>query len=462
MFVNRTEELDTLEREYERETASLTIIYGRRRVGKTALITEFLRGKPESLYFLATEEPEKMNLKAFRQQVAEYTGNELLAKSEADWILTFSQLAGYHPEKRKIIVIDEFQYIGRSNAAFPSVMQKAWDSVLKDANVMLILCGSLIVSMHRQTLDYDSPLYGRRTAQIRLKQVPFRFYHEFFEDKTERELVRLYAVTGGVPKYINSFRDTGNIFRGIQNHILNPQSYLYEEPYFLLQGEVNEVGSYFSILRAMAMNNHKLAEISSFLGVKQTSLSKYLRILTDLDIIDREVPVTDLNPEKSKNGLYYIRDNYLAFWFRFVYPYRAFLEKGETEFVMKKLHEGFVQNYVSFVYEDICREKMWTLAATGELPFVPMRIGRYWGSACGETDIVAFTPGEPGLMIGECKFGTGEKGLKTLHELQAKAPALSRLTGTKAEEADYVIFSSGGYTKALLEEAERNKHVRLF
>lgn len=204
-FVNRAKKLDTLEKQYHSDESSLVIVYGRRRVGKTALITEFLKRHSDSLYFLAAEESEMQNLNYFKTQVAEFTGNELLKTATVDWVTIFKTLVEYKTETKKIIVLDEFQYIGQSNSAFPSVMQKIWNALLKDADVMLILCGSLVALMKSQILDCSSPLYSRRTARIKLKQIPFSHYHEFFEGRENNELLPFYAVTGGVPKYIETF-----------------------------------------------------------------------------------------------------------------------------------------------------------------------------------------------------------------------------------------------------------------
>ena len=310
-FINRIQEMKTLEEQYNMSSSSMVILYGRRRVGKTSLISEFLKKHNDNIYFLATEESEALNLKAFREQVSEYIGNELLKSASVDWLTVFKLLAEYRTQTKKVIVIDEFQYIGEDNNAFPSIMQKVWDTLLKDANVMLILCGSLITLMKRQTLDYGSPLYGRRTAQIKLKQIPFNYYGEFMNGKSNNELLPFYAVTGGVPKYIESFLGVVDLYDGIENRILNTQSYLYEEPYFLLQKEVSEIGSYFSLIKAIAMGNRKLSEIAATIEVKQTSLTKYLKTLIDLDLIEREVPITEPNPEKSKSGLYRIKDNFM-------------------------------------------------------------------------------------------------------------------------------------------------------
>lgn len=195
-------------------------------------------------------------------------------------------------DRKPVIVMDEFQYIGKSNPAFPSIFQRIWEEILKTRSVMVILCGSLISMMESQTLAYSSPLYGRRTAQIRLTQIPFSYYHDFFPNKSRRELIDFYAITGGVPKYIELFSETEDIYSAIQKNVLNRSGYLYDEPHFLLQQEVSEVGSYFSIIRAIAMGNSKLSAIASVLEVPATSLTKYLKTLIDLDILEREVPIT--------------------------------------------------------------------------------------------------------------------------------------------------------------------------
>ncbi len=458
-FINRIQEMKTLEEQYNMPSSSMVILYGRRRVGKTSLICEFLRKHSDNIYFLATEESEAINLKSFKEQVAEYTGNELLKSANVDWLTVFKLLTEHKTQTKKVIVIDEFQYIGEDNNAFPSIMQKVWDTLLKDANIMLILCGSLITLMKRQTLDYVSPLYGRRTAQIKLKQIPFNYYGEFMEGKSINELLPFYAVTGGVPKYIESFLGVEDLYDGIQNRILNPQSYLYEEPYFLLQKEVSEIGSYFSLIKAIAMGNRKLSEIAANIEVKQTSLTKYLKTLIDLDLIEREVPVTESNPEKSKSGLYKIKDNFIAFWFKFVYPYRAYLEKGETQFVLSQIKKGFIQNYASYVYEDVCRERMWELSANDFWNFHFDRVGRYWGSKADETDIVAIDSIGKNLVLGECKYSMSEKGLSVLHGLQERAKSLQVLTG--AENVEYIIFNTAGFSQGLKDEAEKNPSVKL-
>ena len=333
MFVNRERELEFLEEEYKTERASFVVIYGRRRVGKTTLIKEFISDKP-SVFFLATQETEKQNLKTLKDLIANFTQNDLLKKTSGfSWDTLFTEFTRFKPAIKKVLVIDEFQYLGMTKRGFPSIFQKIWDEQLHNQNVMIIICGSIISMMKSQTLEYTSPLYGRRTGQINLGQIDFSHYHQFFK-RDKQDLIDYYSVTGGVPRYIEELKDEEDIYSGIQRKILSRESYLFEEPVFLLEKELKEVGSYFSILKAIAQGNHKLSRISSRIEVNQTSLSPYLATLIEMDILRRRVPVTETNPGKSKKGLYYIKDNFLAFWFRYCFPYQSYLEIGNTDYVL--------------------------------------------------------------------------------------------------------------------------------
>ena len=458
-FVDREQEMATLQSEYERDGSALVVLYGRRRVGKTTLISEFIKNK-KALFFLASEESESQNRLAFQEKAADFLNSNLLKNVEVkSWDVLFRAIMDSHFDSKPVIVLDEFQYLGKSNPAFPSVFQRIWEEILKDRQVMVILCGSLISMMQSQTLAYDSPLYGRRTAQIRLKQIPFACYHEFFPEKSRKELIEMYAVTGGVPKYIELFSQSKDIYSAIEKCVLNRSGYLYDEPYFLLQQEVSEVGSYFSIIKAIAAGNTKLSSIAGVLEVKSTSLTKYLKTLIDLDILEREVPVTEDSPEKSKKGLYKIKDNYLRFWFAFVYPNMSFIESGHGRIVMDKIRKSLVRNHIAFVYEDICRERMWEINAEGVWPFYFSKLGRYWDSK-EEIDIAAIDPDGKNLILGECKYWQEPVGVSVLRELEAKAKTVS--WEKEKRKTWFVLFSVNGFTEDLRAEAAARTDLRLY
>lgn len=456
-FIDRKTEMQTLEREYAREGSSLVILYGRRRIGKSTLISEFIKGK-KALFFLASEENETQNRIAFQQKAAEFTQNMLLANSRiADWDTIFRAISDTDFEEKPILVIDEFQYLGKANPAFPSVFQRIWDEQLMQRNVMVILCGSLISMMSSQTLSYSSPLYGRRTAQIRLQQIPFRYYGAFFPQKNRKEQIEYYAVTGGVPKYIELFSGTGDIYQAISECILNRTSFLYEEPQFLLQQEVSEIGTYFSIIRAIAAGNTKLSAIAAVLEIKATGLSKYLSVLIDLDILERETPVTEENPEKSKKGLYKIRDNYLRFWFLFVYPNRSYIESDNSDLLLDKIKREFAERQAAFVYEDICRNRIWALSAEGKWNFMLEKVGRWWNQH-EEIDIVALGEGK-NIIFGECKYRNQPVDTDVFYHLKEKTSAVMWNNQTRTEW--YILFSLNGFTQEMQKLASERGDIIL-
>lgn len=457
-FVDREQEMETLQSEYERDGSALVVLYGRRRVGKTTLISEFIKDK-NALFFLASEEAEAQNRSEFKEKVAEFINSDLLRSADIkSWDVLFKSIMDTPFESKPVIVLDEFQYLGKANPAFPSIFQRIWEEVLKDRSVMVILCGSLISMMESQTLAYGSPLYGRRTAQIRLKQIPFSYYHEFFPGKSRRELIEMYAVTGGVPKYIELFSESKDIYSAIQKCVLNRSGYLYDEPHFLLQQEVTEIGSYFSIIKAIAAGNSKLSAISAVLEIKATSLTKYLKTLIDLDILEREVPITEDNPEKSKKGLYKIKDNYLRFWFAFVYPNMSFIESGHSRVVMNKIKKSLVPNHIAYVYEDVCKERMWELNADDTWPFNFTKLGRYW-DARTEIDVVALDPEGKNLILGECKYWKEPVGVSVLRELEAKTSSVAWERNNR--KVWYVLFSASGFSDELVELAKDRADVLL-
>lgn len=372
-FIGRKNELHTLNTEYNRNS-SFVVIYGRRRVGKTTLIKEFLKNK-SAFYYLATEELESQSMKRLANVIARTTKNTLLQKIEfTDWLDLFQLIADYKPEEKKVLVIDEFPYLVRTNSAFPSILQNAWDEFLKDSNVMLILSGSLIGMMQKHVLSYDSPLYGRRTAQMRLTPLPFTSIYET-QNLPFEQAVEQFALTGGVLKYLEFFEDGRPLEEQLKDAVFSKNGFLYEEPNFLLKSEFLTAVNYFSIIKTIAGGNHKLGKIASALGQESSSLTPYLSTLSDLGFIEKRTPITEKNPEKSRKGLYFIADNFLRFWFCYVYPYKGELELDNMQIVLDEIHKDFKEKFVAFAYEDICKDVFAKLCSNNAISFVPSRIG---------------------------------------------------------------------------------------
>ncbi|HJJ28842.1 MAG TPA: ATP-binding protein [Methanocorpusculum sp.] len=459
-FIGREKDLQNLEDNYHLDHG-FVVLYGRRRVGKTTLIQKFIEDK-SALYFFATEETEAENRKNFADSLAAFTGHEYLRSAAfPDWESLFRIFAEYAADSKKILVIDEFQNLASVNPAFASVFQKIWDGILSNYPVMVILCGSYIRMMTEHTLSAASPLFGRRTGQILLKPLTFYEYLKYFSGrKSFDEIVTLYALTGGVPKYLEFFDNRESIWANLKKHVLNPGGYLYEEPVFLLQKEVSETITYFSILKAVSLGNRKLSDLASVLEMKANSLSPYLKNLEELRLLERRVPVTELYPEKSRRGLYYITDSFMLFWFMFVYPNRGELERGLYEGVLEKIRAGFVQRFLAFVYEDIAKEIFVHLCDEGAISFSPVKAGSYWSK---ETEIDIAALDENGrIFAGECKYHAGSKktGARVYAELVEKCRA-----EFGGREVICGLFSNSGFDEDVLKNADgvfvsKNKVVK--
>jgi AAA+ ATPase superfamily predicted ATPase len=446
MFVNREKELKLLNDEYNSSSFKFSIIYGRRRVGKTTLIKKYIENK-DSIYLLVTYESLNIVLDRLKEFVADFYDDDFLRDIE---VKSFEQLFQYiakqNFEKKLIIIIDEFQYLSKLDSSIVSQFQYIVDEILKDKNIHLILCGSIISMMYEQTLSYSSPLYGRRTSAIKLEALKFEYLSKFFKDKSQNELIELYSVLYGVPKYIEMFKDCEYIYDSINKNIIDKNSYLYDEPKFILQNEVNEPINYFTILEVIANGEHKIGNIAGKLNKNVQNITSFIAKLIELDIIYKDVPITEEQPHKSKKGLYFIKDNFFRFWFMYVLPNKSQLEIDNREVVLKKIEKSFSE-YVSKTYEDICIE--YTLKN-----YDIQKCGRWWNKS-EEIDVVGVSEGY--LVVGECKYSNKKVGIDILKKLKIK----SALIDTKKPIGKYLLFSKSGFTGELINIAENNESIDL-
>lgn len=338
-FIDREDELKILEDAYVKGGASLFIIYGRRRIGKTELINKFIGER--GVYFLATTEGDRGNIRSFQAVISSFLGNDsFLNVHFDDWLSLFSLLTSSSSfqerslEAKIIIAIDEFPYLIEANRSIPSVFQKIYDTILKPLNVMLILSGSSISIMENDVLSYRSPLYGRRSGQLQLKPLKFRYLAEFADFDFEG-LCNTYFVFGGVPEYLLKIDPDLDFWQNIAKNMLSKGASLYEEAEFLLRTEFREPRNYMVILRSISHGNHTLGEICNYSGLDKSMVSKYLDVMMSLGLITPEKPFGA--NETFKRRLYCITDQYLKFWFRYVLPHRSEIERSHMEDVLKSI-----------------------------------------------------------------------------------------------------------------------------
>lgn len=424
-FVDRANELRLLEDTYKQNISSLIIIYGRRRIGKTELIKQFINDK-KHIYFLADTRTDRDNIKEMQRAISSHIQNPLFEKVEfTDWIELFREFEKLLKE-RVIIVIDEFPYLIESNKAIPSIFQKIWDLILSEKEVCLVLLGSSISMMENYTLDYRAPLYGRRTAQLQLQPLKFKYLGKFLPYQAE-ELVKVYGITDGIPLYILKFDQGLNFGENLRENIFRVGKFLYQEAEILLKEELRETARYFAILKAIAYGKHGFGEIVNFTKLDKGIISKYLDNLSILRLIRKEYPVTQ--KKEVRNARYVFNDNYLNFWFRYAYPYKSLIEEGRTERLFDFIEEDF-NSYLGFVFEKICREFLWEQ----ELPFAFTKLGRWWHRD-KEIDLVALNEETKEIAFFEVKWSNLKLGeaRRILLELKEKSKYVDWNKGERVE-----------------------------
>ncbi len=402
-FINRGSELDFLEKQYKKPTASLIPIYGRRRVGKSRLITEFVKDK-EHVYHLAAQESKQEQVKNFKNTIAKKLEDEYLQRAKiSDWKDLFAYLKNNPPKEKLIIAIDEVTFIIKRNKAFPSYLQKFWDTYLKETDTTLILCGSLVGMMKESILNYSSPLYGRRSGQIHLKQLKPMHLNERINNL--EKTIRFYSIFGGIPKYYEVI-DLDKTFQEVVDYTLQPENLFFEEGTFLLGQEFKELGNYNSILKSISRGNTELSNIANDIGMKSRPLSNYLDKLFTLGFVKREKPVT--NTQKRYRGYrYYLNDNFMDYWFKFIFPNRNYIE--ERTFEYKDIEEK-LELFISKKFEDICRDTLYKKYN---------KVGRWWYKN-SEIDIVALNENTDEIMFGECKWSDNVNAKALYRDLKTK------------------------------------------
>jgi len=445
-FINRKEELEYLEKKWAKKAPQLVILYGKRRVGKTEIIKHFIGGK-NAIYFLADKRPEREQLKVIARELGEHFNDDfLVTKGFSDWYEMFKYIQS-KKDKHLIMVIDEFPYLAENNKAISSIFQKGWDEYLKSISVFLILCGSSIGMMELETLAQKSPLYGRRTGQLMIK--PFSFFNAwgFFPQKKFEEFLRIYSIVGGVPTYLLQIDPKRSMEKDILDNVFNRDSFLYREIDFILREEIREPRNYLSILRAIALNRRRFSEIINETGLQKNVIHKYLHVLEDLYFIEKEMPVTEKNPVKSKKGLYRLQDQFFKFWFTYIYPYKSELELGNYKPAISKWKKSF-EILVAENYETISME---ILRKYQDKFFSFQRVGRWWEKN-EEIDLVALNEEENKILFGEVKWSNKPVGVNIYEDLKKKAQRVE--WGRRTREEYFCLFSKSGFTPNMLKVAK--------
>lgn len=457
-FIGREKELLDLNEASKSERFEFAAIYGRRRVGKSSLINKFLNDQSNKVIrFTGIEHNNYLNLKYFSAAVFSIfpQGRKYIEVFD-DWDRAFKYIYDQIGNEKLTIFIDEFPYIASDSKSITSILQIIIDDLfINNANIMLILCGSSMSFMEEQVLGHKSPLYGRTTMKMKIK--PFSFFksNEMFIDRSKLDKMILYGIHGGVPHYMALLNGKSDTNEAIISNIFNKSGSLYDEPINLLRQELSKPTTYYSIIESIASGSTKLNEIEQKSKIDSKKISTYIDKLQKLGLVEKENPFGN---KKNRRGIYRLKDNLFRFWFKYVTPNQTNIENdmGDQVYLNDVLPD--LNNYLSYVFEDVSVQYLQLLNKENKLPFTYQDIGRWWGNNNEskkeeEIDIIAANKDE--AIFGECKWKNKKINLFTIKDLIRK----SKMFGFKKKY--YYFFSKSGYTEAALEFDKITSNVKL-
>lgn len=454
-FIGRARELQELNRILGQRGAQFIVVYGRRRVGKTTLLLNWAEqsGRPFIYWVANRDTPAQVRL-GFTRAIWRWAHPESQAVPRFDtWEDAFETTAQLIGDQPVILILDEFSYASESDPSLASHLQAAWDHLFKNSNIVIVLSGSHI-GMMIELMRYQAPLYGRFTSQLPVDPLPFSALHTFLPRYTAAERVAVYAVTGGVPAYLERFDGRRSLTENIRELFMQRTSIFRTEP-FVLIGDVirRETQTYEAVIKSIAGGNKTPQEIGEALGVSSSYLSPYLKQLEELHLIRRRIPAT-IPPERresTKTSRYHLIDPYLRFYFRFIAPNAELVEQELSQVLWERISDQFRAFVGATAFEDLCQEWLLIKARNKKLPMIPEIVGSHW-AANAQVDVVAVNWHDQAILLGECKWGVDAVARPVIRELIDKAP---KIVPGEGWQVFYAYFSRAGFTDAARQEAQQ-------
>ncbi len=454
MFIGRERELTSLNQLYTSDKFEFIVIYGRRRVGKTALITQFISDK-KAVYFMGVESNAKQNLENFSKNIMEFGTGIQADTAFSSFQAALEYVFKLAEKERLILVIDEYPYVARSSRSLASTLQLLIDQYKDRSKLMLILCGSSMSYMEDHVLAYKAPLYGRRTAQMKILPFDFADTCRYFKKFPGEAKAMIYGIVGGTPQYLLQMDERLGIEDNIRNTFLNPASSLFEEPENLLKQEVREPALYNAIMTAIATGASRMAEISAKVGENTSVCATYLKNLTALGLVQKETPYGE---KASRRSIYTLADNMFRFWYRFVPANNSIISRGASDLAYKRI-EPYLSDYMGKVFEEICKQYLWKLLLDGEASVEFQELGRWWGtdpSTHSQTEIdIMGEQDKDTALFGECKW-TNEKVDAGVLETLVRRSGMFHYS-----RVQLYLFAKNGFTKRCMEAASKMGNVSL-
>lgn len=451
MFIGRERELASLKEFYEKDGIGMTVIYGRRRIGKSTLITEFLKNK-KNIFYTATKVGKNRNLELFSKQVLELLmpGVEDISFNTIEAVFDFiNKNIG---DDKVVLAIDELPYWAEKDEALLSVLQKYIDTVWQDKNLKIILCGSALSFMENKVLSEKSPLFGRRDSQIKLEAFDYLDAAKFVPGYSNEDKAICYGITGGVAKYLAMIDTTKNLDENIVRLFFRKDGYLYDETRNLLTQEFTDITIVNNIVEQIASGVNTLNVIAGKIGEREQTVLYSLEKLMNVGLIEKKKCITD---EKNKKKTQYVLKDYMfKFWYEFIPKATSVIEMGQGEIYYQKAVKPYLHSFMGAVFEEMCRYYTLKQGITGEYGCFVTSVGTWWGvenfidknsnikMQSADIDVVALSEIDKKAVIGECKFKS-EKIDKGIYETLIRR---GKLITAKYKVSKYIFFSLSGYT----------------
>lgn len=458
-FIGRKKELKKLETLYATEGFQMSIIYGRRRIGKSTLITEFIRDK-NAIYYMATKVGPERNVELLGEEVLRILSPTVKNISFKNLESLLHYIGETVQSEKLILVIDELPYWAEKDESILSIFQKFADFEWAEKNILLILCGSSLSFMEERVLSEKSPLFGRRTSQIKLEAFDYLESAEFVPEYSNEDKALCYGITGGVAKYLSLIDSTKSIHENIVEQFFEKTGYLYDETRNLLTQEFNDISLVNNIIEQIASGETSLNIIASKVREKDSTVLYSLNKLISVGLVEKRVCITE---EKNKKKTHYVlKDHMFRFWYSYIPAATSSIELEKGDVYYEKVVKSDIHMYMGKVFEEMC--KYYTLSAglEGKLDCFVSEVGTWWGTESlqdkdgkwytqsADVDVVGISPTDRGMVVGECKF-KNEKIDKNIYETLVRR---SKAISCKYPVKQYLLFSLHGYTDWIKENVE--------
>ena len=451
MFIGRERELASLKEFYDKDGIGMTVIYGRRRIGKSTLITEFAKDK-KTIFYTATKVGKNRNLELFSKQVVDMLmpGVEDISFNTTEAVFDF--IDKNIGDEKVVLVIDELPYWAERDDALLSILQKYIDTVWNDKNLKIILCGSALSFMEKKVLSEKSPLFGRRDSQIKLEAFNYLDAAKFVSDYSYEDKAICYGITGGVAKYLSMIDPEKSIDENIVRLFFRTDGYMYDETRNLLTQEFSDISIVNNIVEQIASGENTLNIIAGKIGEKEQTVLYSLDKLINVGLVEKKKCITD--EKNQKKTQYILKDYMFKFWYEFIPKATSVIEMGQGEVYYQKVVKPVLHSFMGSVFEEMCRYYTLKQGITGQYGCFVTMVGTWWGlenikdengdirTQSADIDVVALSETDKKAVIGECKF-KNEKIDKDIYETLLRR---GKLISAKYKVSKYIFFSLYGYT----------------